>query len=61
MLTLDPSPPQPLRPDEARDEMLRLWEGMNLEARRLALANARAVADMTRKAPPVRRELPASE
>jgi hypothetical protein len=52
MLTLHPSPPQPFRPDEARDKMLRLWEGMNLEARRLVLANARAVADMTSRARP---------
>lgn len=52
MLTLHPSPPQPFRADAARDELIRLWEGLNLEARRLIIANARAVAEVAGRVPP---------
>jgi hypothetical protein len=50
MLTLHPTKPQPFRPDQARDQLLRLWEGLDLEGRRMVLAHARAVADMTGRA-----------
>jgi hypothetical protein len=46
LLTLQPSTPQPFRADQARDELLHLWDGMDLKGWRLVLANARAVADM---------------
>ena len=45
-LNLLPSSPQPFRADAARDELLHLWDGLNLEGRRMVLANARAVAEM---------------
>jgi hypothetical protein len=61
VLTLHPSKPQPFRPDQARDELLRLWEGLNLEGRRLVLANARAVADLTGRALPPPKDPPTAK
>jgi hypothetical protein len=48
-LTLLPSKPTPFRADAARGELLRLWEGLNLEGRRQVLANAGAVAEVSGK------------
>jgi hypothetical protein len=47
VLTLHPTKSQPFRPDQARDELLRLWEGLDPEGRRIVLAHARAVADLS--------------
>ena len=48
-LTLLPTSPSPFRADAARDEVLRLWEGLNLQGQRLVLAHIRAVAELTGK------------
>jgi len=54
MLTLLPGPPQAMRPAARRDELAHLWDGLDREGRRLALAHLRALAD-TRGVPPARR------
>jgi hypothetical protein len=56
-----PTKPQPFWPEQARDELLRLWAGLDPEGRRIMLAHARAVADLTGRQPALPRELPASE
>ncbi|WP_426960148.1 hypothetical protein [Muricoccus radiodurans] len=52
MLTLLPTRPEPMRAEPARGELLHLWDGRGLEGRRLVLANARAVAEVTGRVRP---------
>jgi len=47
VLNLLPSKPAPFRADAARDELMNLWEGLDLEGRRQVLANVRAVAEIS--------------
>ncbi|WP_426957955.1 hypothetical protein [Muricoccus radiodurans] len=54
MLTLLPTRPEPMRAKPARDELLALWNGLDREGRRLALAHLRALAE-TRGVPPAKR------
>lgn len=52
MLTLRPTPPAPVRDAAGRAELGQIWDGLDREGRRLLLAQARAVAEVTGRAPP---------
>ena len=47
MLRLQPTPPEPARDAPGRAELGSIWDGLNQEGRRLLLAQARAVAEVT--------------
>lgn len=47
MLTLRPTPPEPVRDALGRAELGTIWDGLDPEGRRLLLAQARAVAEVT--------------
>lgn len=51
MLTLQPTPPEPIRDAPGRDELGMIWDGLDQEGRRLLLAQARAVAEVTGRVP----------
>ncbi|WP_376091203.1 hypothetical protein ACE7GA_21300 [Roseomonas sp. CCTCC AB2023176] len=51
MLTLRPSPPQPIRADAGRAELVALWDGLDRDGRRLVLSHARAVAEVRGRVP----------
>ena len=46
-LTLPPQPPQPVTAEEGRAELVAMWDGLDAEGRRLLLAHARAVVEVT--------------
>ncbi|WP_198382991.1 hypothetical protein [Roseomonas sp. KE2513] len=46
-LTLLPTPPEPVRAAPGRAELGTIWDGLDQEGRRLLLAQARAVAEVT--------------
>ncbi|MBP0492898.1 hypothetical protein [Roseomonas indoligenes] len=47
MLTLRPSPPPPLRADRDREELTRIWDSVGADERKVLIAHARAVVEMT--------------
>lgn len=47
MLKLLPTPPEPVRAAPGRAELARIWDSLDREGRRLLLAQARAVAEVT--------------
>lgn len=47
MLTLPPQPPQTVTAEEGRAELLEMWDGLDADGRRLLLAHARAVVEVT--------------
>ena len=47
MLTLLPTPQEPVRDAPGRAELGTIWDGLDQEGRRLLLAQARAVAEVT--------------
>jgi hypothetical protein len=47
VLTLLPTPPEPVRDVPGRAELGSIWDGLDQEGRRLLLAQARAVAEVT--------------
>ena len=53
MLTLLPTPPEPVKAAPGRAELGRIWDSLNKEGQRLLLAQARAVVEVT-KPPPQR-------
>ena len=53
MLTLLPTPPEPVKAAPGRAELGRIWDSLDKEGRRLLLAQARAVVEVT-KTPPLR-------
>ena len=53
MLTLHPTPPEPVRDAPGRAELGMIWDGLDRRGRRLLLAQARAVAEVTGRLPPV--------
>ena len=46
-LTLHPTPPPPVTRDAGRAELVGIWDALDVEGRRLLLAQARAVAEIT--------------
>ena len=55
MLNLRPTDPEPVRDAPGRAELTAIWDGLQQDGRRLLLAHARAVAEVTGRLP---RELP---
>jgi hypothetical protein len=51
VLTLQPTPPEPVRAAHGRVELVQIWDGLDAEGRRLLLSNARAVAEVTGRMP----------
>lgn len=51
MLILRPTPPEPVRDAPGRAELGSIWDGLDVEGRRLLLAQARAVAEVTGRVP----------
>ncbi|WP_198384804.1 hypothetical protein [Roseomonas sp. KE2513] len=51
MLTLRPTLPEPVRDAPGRAELATIWDGLDQEGRRLLLAQARAVAEVTGRVP----------
>lgn len=49
MLTLPPQPPQPGTAEEGLRELAEAWQGLDADGRRLLLAHARAVAEVTER------------
>ena len=47
MLKLLPTPPEPVRAAPGHAELARIWDGLDREGRRILLAQARAVAEVT--------------
>ncbi len=47
MLTLRPTPPDPVTAEKGRAELVSIWDGLDQEGRRVLLAQARAVAEVT--------------
>ncbi|WP_043840335.1 hypothetical protein [Muricoccus aerilatus] len=50
-LTLLPTPPEPVRAAPGRAELGLIWDGLDTEGRRILLAQARAVAEVTGRLP----------
>ena len=46
-LHLRPSPPPPTTRDAGRAELVEIWDGLDADGRRMLLAQARAVAEVT--------------
>ena len=46
-LTLLPTPPSPVTAERGRAELVQIWDGLDADGRRLLLAQARAVAEVT--------------
>jgi hypothetical protein len=51
MLTLRPTPPQPLLAGPGRAELVAIWDGLDAEGRRILMAQARAVAEIRGRLP----------
>ncbi|WP_424140090.1 hypothetical protein [Roseomonas chloroacetimidivorans] len=51
MLNLRPSQPEPVTAEKGRAELVSIWDGLDQEGRRMLLANARAVGEVTGHAP----------
>ena len=51
MLILRPTPPEPVRAAPGRAELGSIWDSLDQEGRRLLLAQARAVAEVTGRLP----------
>ena len=47
MLTILPTPPSPVTRDAGRAELVQIWDGLDADGRRILLAQARAVAEVT--------------
>lgn len=47
MLNLQPTPPEPVRDAPGRAELAMIWDALDRDGRRLLLAQARAVAEVT--------------
>jgi len=52
VLTLHPTQPEPVRDAPGRAELGMIWDGLDQKGRRLLLAQARAVAEITGRFPP---------
>ncbi|MBB5696365.1 hypothetical protein [Muricoccus pecuniae] len=46
-LTILPTPPRPVTRDAGRSELVQIWDGLDADGRRMLLAQARAVAEVT--------------
>ena len=51
MLTLQPTPPSPVTKEVGRAELVQIWDGLDPEGRRMLLAQARVVAEVTGRVP----------
>jgi hypothetical protein len=51
MLTLRPGTPEPIRTAPGRAELLAIWDALDQDGRRLLMAQARAVAEVTGRTP----------
>ncbi|SHJ70149.1 hypothetical protein SAMN02745194_03163 [Roseomonas rosea] len=51
MLNLLPSPPLPVSRDAGRAELVQIWDALDAGGRRMLLAQARAVAEVTGRVP----------
>ena len=47
MLNLLPSPSSPVTREAGRAELVQIWDGLDADGRRMLLAQARAVAEVT--------------
>jgi hypothetical protein len=51
MLNLRPPPPEPVTKEAGAAEILQIWNGLDADGRRMLLAQARAVAEVTGRVP----------
>jgi hypothetical protein len=51
MLNLRPPPPEPVTLEGGAAELLCIWHGLSPDGRRMLLAQARAVAEVTGRVP----------
>jgi hypothetical protein len=62
MLTLRPTPSEPVRVAPGRAELVATWDALDQDGRRLLLAQARAWVAVTGRAPPaLRADLPVQQ